>query len=135
MSVAETSPNAAGEQVRVFDEMPELLEQLSDGDAAALSHITARVISLPMGAWRFDFREQELHGHLGLLVLDGLVTRHVAVGEATCAELLGTGDLLRPWTEGGWVLHGQPPPELHELRSQVAARDATISAPMNSPTL
>src|SRR5436190_5579188 len=100
MSVAETSPNAAGEQVRVFGEMPELLEQLSDGDAAALSHITARVISLPMGAWRFDFREQELHGHLGLLVLDGLVTRHVAVGEATCAELLGTGDLLRPWTEG-----------------------------------
>src|SRR5262245_10163715 len=99
MSVSDSTPNGAVEQVRVFEEMPELLQQLSDGDADALSQIKAQVIALPVGPWRFDFRAADLRGHLGLLVMDGLVTRNVAVGEATCAELLGTGDVLRPWTE------------------------------------
>jgi CRP/FNR family transcriptional regulator, cyclic AMP receptor protein len=99
MSVADTRPSATRELARVFEEMPELLQALPNGDAATLSQVTAHVMPIPVGTWRFDFREQDLRGHLGLLILDGLVTRNVPVGEATCAELLGAGDVLRPWTE------------------------------------
>jgi CRP/FNR family transcriptional regulator, cyclic AMP receptor protein len=40
-------------------------------------------------------------GNLGLLVLDGLLAREVTVGEHTCAELLGPGDVLQPWLRVG----------------------------------
>jgi CRP-like cAMP-binding protein len=34
-----------------------------------------------------------------MLVLDGLVVRELEVGGMRCCELLGPGDLLRPWDE------------------------------------
>jgi CRP-like cAMP-binding protein len=34
-----------------------------------------------------------------MLVLDGLLVRQVEVGGLRCCELLGPGDLLRPWDE------------------------------------
>lgn len=39
--------------------------------------------------------------HFGLLVLDGLLLRDVAVAHATCGELVGPGELLRPWDSFG----------------------------------
>jgi CRP-like cAMP-binding protein len=36
--------------------------------------------------------------HLGLLVLDGVVAREVVLGETVSTELLGAGDVIRPWT-------------------------------------
>jgi len=36
-------------------------------------------------------------GDLGLLIVDGLLGRAVAVGGQDCTELLGGGDLIRPW--------------------------------------
>jgi CRP/FNR family transcriptional regulator, cyclic AMP receptor protein len=41
--------------------------------------------------------EQADSSWLGLLVLDGLMICQVTVGRRTACELLGTGDLLRPW--------------------------------------
>jgi len=99
MTVAETTLGASIERVRVFEEVPELLQQLDNGDVATLQQVTTRVLRLEPGPWQMTFREAELRGHLGLLVLDGLLTRQVKIGEATCAELLGGGDVLRPWTE------------------------------------
>jgi CRP/FNR family cyclic AMP-dependent transcriptional regulator len=40
-------------------------------------------------------------GMMGLLVLDGVVTRSVSLGRIAYPELLGAGDLLRPWETGG----------------------------------
>ena len=37
---------------------------------------------------------------LGLLVLDGLLVRRLQLGAVPFAELLGPGDVLRPWEEG-----------------------------------
>ena len=39
-------------------------------------------------------------------------------------------------TEDGWLLHGDPPTELHELRFRVAAREPTIARPerLREPT-
>ena len=97
--VAQTTLNAAGERVRVFDEVPELLQQLGNGDASNLRQLTTEMLRLEPGIWQLQVQDSELRGHLGLLVLDGLLTRQVTIGEATCAELLGGGDVLRPWTE------------------------------------
>ena len=36
--------------------------------------------------------------HLGLLVLDGVVAREVVLGDTVSTELLGAGDVIRPWT-------------------------------------
>jgi hypothetical protein len=36
--------------------------------------------------------------HLGLLVLDGVVAREVVLGDTVSTELLGAGDIVRPWT-------------------------------------
>ena len=36
---------------------------------------------------------------LGLLVVDGLIIRDVSIQHRSCAELLGPGDLLRPWLD------------------------------------
>src|SRR5919201_2059928 len=36
-----------------------------------------------------------------LLVVSGLLARQVTVGHRTCAELLGVGDVLRPWVRTG----------------------------------
>jgi len=99
MAVGETTLAGAGERVRVFEEAPELLHHLGNGDAAALRQVTTQMIRLDRGVWQLRLGDTELEGHLGLLVLDGLLTRQVAIGEATCAELLGGGDVLRPWTE------------------------------------
>ena len=41
-------------------------------------------------------REPDRH-HRGFLLLDGLLTREVEVLGRRCVELLGPGDVLRPW--------------------------------------
>lgn len=46
----------------------------------------------------------------GLLVLDGLLGRRLRVGAAVGTELLGCGDILRPWDEP--TVWGMVPPEL-----------------------
>lgn len=99
MAVAETTLNGPGERVRVFEEAPELLQQVDDGEASSVRRLTTQMLRLEPGVWQVKLRDHELRGHLGLLVLDGLLTRQVVIGEATCAELLGGGDVLRPWTE------------------------------------
>ncbi len=40
-------------------------------------------------------------GYLGVLVFEGLFMRDVAIAETQCAELIGAGDLLRPWEDIG----------------------------------
>ena len=56
----------------------------------------ASVRWLDPGAWQPP-QELDRPGALGLLVLDGFVVRHVDVVGRPATELLGPGDLLRPW--------------------------------------
>jgi CRP/FNR family transcriptional regulator, cyclic AMP receptor protein len=40
----------------------------------------------------------ERHGcHFGLLIVEGVMARRVSLGRRTATELLGTGDVIRPW--------------------------------------
>jgi hypothetical protein len=82
--------------IGVLDEDPELGETLAPGlleaargDAQAQSlHVAGELTA----AWPADVRNG-----LGLLVIEGLLVRRVGVDGRFGAELLGRGDLLRPW--------------------------------------
>src|SRR6185436_2323522 len=39
--------------------------------------------------------------HLGLLVADGVLAREVVLGDTVSTELLGAGDIVRPWSVEG----------------------------------
>ena len=61
--------------------------------------LSAVVLKLKRGPWEPDAREPSAN-HLGFLVLDGLVARRVLVPErGRSLELLGRGDLFRPWQD------------------------------------
>jgi CRP/FNR family transcriptional regulator, cyclic AMP receptor protein len=81
----------------VGDEQPDLIDDVSRAHRdAARAATRAAVLEVGLGPWP----AQELHappGNFGLLVLDGLLAREVQVGHRGCVELLGSGDLLRPW--------------------------------------
>jgi CRP-like cAMP-binding protein len=88
--------------VRIIDEDPALCGDLPDHLLEkARQQLLARTMWVESGRWeplagdlpaRFD-------EWLGLLVLDGLVVRQVELDGLRCCELLGPGDVLRPWDE------------------------------------
>ena len=62
----------------------------------AVEQCIARAVSIAPGPWSGKEAAQTSDG-IGLLVLEGLLIRRVAVDGRFGAELLGEGDLLRPW--------------------------------------
>ena len=90
--------NSAG-FVRVLLEDPDLAEAVApDRRERAIDECTARELRLPAGSWDAG-RTAELDGGIGLLVLEGLLVRRVGLDGRYSAELLGEGDVLRPWQE------------------------------------
>jgi CRP-like cAMP-binding protein len=80
---------------RVLLEDTDLGESLSPGvREAAARELVARVMIVPPGPWQVDELDREA---IGLLVLEGLLIRRVGIDGRYGAELLGQGDLLRPW--------------------------------------
>ena len=89
------------ERVRLLDADPSLGDGLDEDElAAARRYAVADVVGLPRGT----HHPQDVfsgEGLLGLLVLDGLLIRRVAVGDRQCGELVGPGAVLRPWDDFG----------------------------------
>lgn len=81
----------------------------------ALAECTARCINIPPGRWQGQ--EAPDQNAIGLLVLSGVLIRKVGIEGRFGAELLGEGDVLRPWQED------QDPPTLR------ASGDWRILAP------
>lgn len=93
---------------RVLDRgsVPELDPELGEGlDAARLAvaqrQLVARLGRLRTGEWRPAPNEFGGEGGIGLLILDGFMLRTIALEHRAAAEVLGTGDLLRPWEDDG----------------------------------
>lgn len=64
--------------------------------AWAVEQCVVPALSIAPGEW--DVREiQELTQGIGVLILDGLLLRRVGVDGRFGGELVGEGDLLRPW--------------------------------------
>ncbi|MCP9489715.1 MAG: Crp/Fnr family transcriptional regulator [Solirubrobacteraceae bacterium MAG38_C4-C5] len=60
-------------------------------------HAVAAQHSVSHGPWERDGFDAPQPGLAGLLVIEGVILRDVQVGRFPAAELLGPGDLLRPW--------------------------------------
>jgi CRP/FNR family cyclic AMP-dependent transcriptional regulator len=100
MATSETAQRA--QRIHVLDALPGLGEGLSpDQERVARRHAMATVLRLTPGAWQPQRPIDPERGQLGLLVLDGLLTRNVVMGEILATELVGRGDILRPSDHDG----------------------------------
>ena len=88
--------------IAVLELDPDLAREIDpERSAAATSAAVAAVETLAPGEWPFDTLDFiEPYGALGLLVIDGLMTRDVSVFGASFTELIGEGEILRPWDTG-----------------------------------
>lgn len=85
---------------RVLEEDPDLAEAIDvDRRALATEQCVAVTVRVPRGRWSIP-RSLRLSGGIGLLVLEGLLIRHVGVDGRFGAEILGEGDLLHPSVDG-----------------------------------
>jgi hypothetical protein len=82
--------------ISVLDVDPDLGAGVPPGELAeATRAATAACVHVDPGEWRAPDAAEP--GHLGLIVLEGLLTRTVTLAGRASVELLGHGDLLRPW--------------------------------------
>ena len=90
---------AGGRVVALADIDPDLVRLLpADRAGAARQELRVRVFTLPRGRWPIEDAVVDAT-HLGLLVVDGVLGRELVADDVTSIELLGPGDLLRPWDE------------------------------------
>lgn len=84
--------------IRVFEHDPDLLEGVDEPVAGHLRRrLTVRRAWAEPGVWEPAFAEEDTVGHLGLLVVDGLLVRTATLAGRECSEVVGPGDLVRPW--------------------------------------
>lgn len=101
MDVAVKAPSSPGTQlVRLLDADPDLGQGLSAADREAVRRYAicetaalGRGVHEPLTVGSGDL--------LGLLVLEGLLIRSVEVAGRCCGELVGPGDIMRPWDHFG----------------------------------
>jgi CRP/FNR family cyclic AMP-dependent transcriptional regulator len=86
---------------RILQEDPELAQVIPAGQRAeAIAGCLAPVLHLPRGRWP-DAPTSAEPAAIGMLVMKGLLLRRVGIDGRFGAELLGEGDLLRPWQQSG----------------------------------
>jgi CRP-like cAMP-binding protein len=113
--------------VRVADADPELFAGVQDPAARAAS--VAEVMRLERGPWRTGDSGHEPSGHFGLLILEGILIRRVRFGRRPVLELVGPGDVLRPWVGlgEGSALRQETEWRVHE-RTDLALLDRRFAA-------
>jgi CRP-like cAMP-binding protein len=88
--------------VRLLEVDPDLGSLLNDQRREdAERALVVRTHQLGVGPWDVGRLAGASGDHLGLLVLDGVLSRELVVADHVSAELLGPGDLVRPWQGGG----------------------------------
>src|SRR3954463_5783473 len=84
--------------VRLLDADPDLGALLSDTRREqAERELVVRSHRLPVGPWDVSRLAGATADHVGLLIIDGILSRELVVADHVSAELLGPGDLVRPW--------------------------------------
>ena len=122
------SPTAGSrsDACHVLDEDRALAEAVpAEHRERAVAECIARTVSIPEGLWSGADTPVPGDG-IGLLVLDGLLIRRVGIDRGFGAELLGAGDLLRPWQGAD-----EPPilPQTTGWRVLQATRMAVLDEP------
>jgi hypothetical protein len=68
--------------------------------AEAARHAVAEVLTVEPGPWTVEARTDDWRRGLGLLVLEGLLVGKLKPRTRDFVDVLGPGDLFRPWTAG-----------------------------------
>ncbi len=118
--------------VRLLEADPDLAAGLEeDAMRAALPAVVAPTLVIEAGEWTpaRESSSDRLREVLGLLVLDGLLVRSVRFDGVEGSELVGVGDVLRPWAD-----HDDAAALAYEsawrvlARTRVAVLDARVAA-------
>jgi CRP/FNR family transcriptional regulator, cyclic AMP receptor protein len=107
--------NAAQSTIAIVDADPDLGELLEAAELErARREALARVQRLSPGEWDAAAALEHDRHHRGFLIVSGLLSRTVEVLGRRCVELLGHGDVMRPWqwddegshvrAEVGWIV-------------------------------
>jgi CRP/FNR family transcriptional regulator, cyclic AMP receptor protein len=90
----------SGQLRALVDLDPDLGRDLApDRWDASRRALPVRVATLERGPWSPERAGTASPGHLGVLIVDGLVARELLAHDVASMELLGPGDVLRPWSE------------------------------------
>src|SRR6188472_1134497 len=99
----------------IVDADPDLADLLDEAELEqARRGALTRERRLSPGEWDAARAIEPDKHHRGFLIIEGLLSREVNVLGRTCVELLGRGDVLRPWrwdpdgshvhAEVGWIV-------------------------------
>jgi CRP/FNR family cyclic AMP-dependent transcriptional regulator len=89
---------ASHDLVRLLDVDPELGQRLgADAYPQAAHQLVAHVLRVPTGRWDAAGVVDPSGSPFGLFILDGLLLRDLDLGRRASTEVLGFGDILRPW--------------------------------------
>jgi hypothetical protein len=84
--------------ISIVDADPDLADLLDEqGFERARREALARVQRLSPGQWDAAAAQEPAEHHRGFLIIDGLLSRTVEVMGRHCVELVGHGDVMRPW--------------------------------------
>lgn len=91
------------EALYLFDADPDLARDIPAGEyEEARRRAVARIVEIDGPRWDpAALAAQVAPGWRGLYLADGLLVRRVAVAQRVSCELLGPGDIFRPWDEDG----------------------------------
>jgi CRP/FNR family transcriptional regulator, cyclic AMP receptor protein len=107
---------SAGQQlISIVEADPDLGDLLDPGELERARHeALTRVQRLSPGHWDASAALEPAAHHRGFLIIDGLLSRTVDVLGRRCVELVGNGDVMRPWqwddegshvrAEVGWTI-------------------------------
>ena len=96
--------------VAILDLDPDLAAEMDPERASdARAHAIVAVETFSPGDWPADALDiVDQRGALGLLVIDGILSRDLQLGGASFTELIGEGEILRPWDGVGQLLVARP---------------------------
>jgi CRP/FNR family transcriptional regulator, cyclic AMP receptor protein len=97
--LAGMSAYMASGMISIVDADPELAELLGDDDLERARHETlTRVQRVEPGEWDVSGSLEPEVYHRGFMIAEGLMSREVDVLGRRAVELIGPGDVLRPWS-------------------------------------
>jgi CRP/FNR family transcriptional regulator, cyclic AMP receptor protein len=116
--------------IPLLDVDPDLAEGLApDALAVARRHLVAPTHTIEPGLWG----PEELHAaharpSIGFYVVEGMLTREIHFAGRSAAELLGAGDLIRPWGQDPGVSSVPLESRWHVLdRATIAVLDGQVT--------
>ena len=94
-----TGPPSSASLLDLDRELAELVEP--NALEAARARLIVALGQLPVGPWTAADDWSGPAGGIGLLVVEGFLVRRITLGHRSAAEILGPGDIVRPWQDDG----------------------------------